>query len=140
MLKDESINTLEVTWDMVTYKINHYLILILIKIICEGGDFHFKESKQEKKGTIWNTKQNKKKLYSTLFHKFQKIQQLLNLNFESDFVLFYNYIYSCILWKCFPYLINNSTFVIEKLTIHKFLIPCQYETIWCQILCSGVTF
>lgn len=136
MLKDESINTLEVTWDMVTYKINHYLILILIKIIYEVGDFHFKESKQEKKER-YEIQWFKQKNYIALCFTFQK---LLNLNFESGFVLFYNYIYSCIHWKCFPYLIINSTFIIEKSTVHKFIIPCQYETIWCQILCSGVTF
>lgn len=99
MLKDESINTLEVTRDMISYRVNHYLTFILIKNIYEDGDFHFKEYEQ--------VKRKKERYEAMILNKKAKIalcftvQQLLNLNFESDFVLFYNNIYSCILWKFF---------------------------------------
>lgn len=49
MLKDESINILEVTRDTVTYRVNHYLTFILSKNIYEDGDFHFKEYEQVKR-------------------------------------------------------------------------------------------
>lgn len=55
-------------------------------------------------------------------------------------LLFSSCVFSYMPWKCISYLLHQSTFIMKQLTTHKLLIPCQYETIWCQILYARVGF